>query len=299
MLRVLYFSAFIISLIFDFVGIITNLFITAVSYKTWIKSHRLSSSDMILFSLGITRFLMLGLFLLNMGYYIAAKVERSVYISVFLLVCWMFFEYTSLWFVTLLNVLYCVKISSFQPTVFLLLKRNLSLKTLWFLGACVMISAFTTLLHVMLRQTLASSTLVTERNDTSFDPNEDIVFLVVSSVLSSFVQFTINVTCASLLIHSLRRHIKKMQRNATGLWNPHTEAHVGAMKLMVCFLVLYIPHSVASLFYFLPPSVKMSWVSKAICTVISTLYPPGHSVLIIFTHRKLKTKAKKLLCCNK
>ncbi|XP_051691085.1 taste receptor type 2 member 4 [Oryctolagus cuniculus] len=281
-----------------FVGTFTSLFITVVSYKSWAKSNRNSSSDRILFSLGITRFLTLGLFLLNIIYHTVANVERSVYVSIFLLACLMFLDSVSVWFVTLLNILYCVKIANFQTSVFRLLKRNISPTTPRLLGACVLVSAFTTVLHVVLRETLPFSNFVSRRNGTMFGTSEDISSLVISSVLNSFVQLTINVTCASLLIHSLRRHIKKMQGNATGLWSPQTEAHVGAMKLMICFLVLYIPYSVTSLICFLP-YVKVDLRIRCVCIILSTLYHPGHSVLIIFTHPKLKTKAKKILCFNK
>ncbi|XP_062053624.1 taste receptor type 2 member 4 [Lepus europaeus] len=285
-------------LILIFVGIFTSLFITVVSYKSWAKSNSISSSDRILFSLGITRFLTLGLFLLNIIYHTAAGVERSVYISIFLQVCWMFLDSISVWFVTLLNILYCVKIANFRTLVFRLLRQNISPKTPRLLGACVLISAFTTLLHVVLRETLHLSNFVSKRNGTMFGTNEDILSLVISPVLSSFVQLTINVTCASLLIRSLRRHIKKMHRNATSLWSPQTEAHIGAMKLMIYFLVLYIPYSLTSLICYLP-YVKVDLRLRCVCIILSTLYYPGHSVLIIFTHPKLKTKARKILCFNK
>ncbi|XP_008509613.2 taste receptor type 2 member 4 [Equus przewalskii] len=299
MLRIFFICSVIVSVILTCVGLIVNLFIAVVNYKTWVKSHRISSSDRILFSLGITRFLMLGILLLNNVYINSLKVERSVYLSTFFLLCWIFLDSNSLWSVTLLNALYCVKITNFQHSMFLLLKRNLSPMIPRLQLACVLISAFTTLLYVLLRQTSPVPEFVTGRNSTVFNINEGILFLVTSLVSSSFLQFMINVTSASLLINSLRRHIQKMQRNATGFWNPQTEAHVGAMKLMICFLILYIPYSVAALLHYVPSSVGMNLGARSICVIVSTLYPPGHSVLIILTHRKLKTKAKKILCFNK
>ncbi|XP_008565177.1 PREDICTED: taste receptor type 2 member 4 [Galeopterus variegatus] len=299
MLQVFSFSVITASVIFNFVGIIMSLFITVVNYRTWVKNHGISSSDRILFSLGITRFLTLGLLLLSTIYFISPNVERSVYLSAFFLLCWMFLDSSSLWFVTLLNILYCVKISNFQHSVFLMLKRNISPKISRLLLICVLISAFTTLLYVVLSQTSPFPELVTRRNGTLFDMNEGILCLVASFFLSSFIQFIINVTSASLLIHSLRRHIQKMQKNATVFWHPQTEAHVGAMKLMIYFLILYIPYSIATLIHFLPSYVGMGLGVRSICRIIATLYPSVHSFLIIFTHPKLKTKARKILCFNK
>ncbi|KAF3819419.1 hypothetical protein GH733_013569, partial [Mirounga leonina] len=167
--------------------LIVNLFIAVANYQTWLKSPRISSSNRILFSLGITRFLMLGLFLFNIIYFfISPNVERL-------------------------------------------------------LLACGLISAFTTLPYVVLRQTSCFPEFVPGRNGTGCDINKSVLSLVISLVLCSFLQFFINVTSASLLIHSLRTHIQKMQKNATIFWNPQTEAHVGAMKLLIYFLILYIP----------------------------------------------------------
>nr|ANV82820.1 bitter taste receptor T2R4 [Chrysocyon brachyurus] len=299
MLQIFFLSAIIFLAILNFVGLIVNLFIAVVSYRTWLKSHRISSSNWILFSLGITRFLMLGLFLLNIIYFfISPKMERSVHLSTFFLSCWMFLDSNSLWFVTLLNALYCVKITDFQLGVFLLLKRNLSPKIPRLLLACVLISAFTTLLYVVLKQTSSLPEFVTQRNGTGCGIHGSVLSLVTSLVLRSVLQFIINVTSASLLIHSLRRHIQKMQKNTTIFWNPQTEAHVGAMKLMICFLILYIPYSVATLLHYFPYG-GMDLRTRSICLVISSFYPPGHFILIILTHHKLKTKAKKIFCFNK
>uniref|UniRef100_A0A8C8YXS4 Taste receptor type 2 n=1 Tax=Prolemur simus TaxID=1328070 RepID=A0A8C8YXS4_PROSS len=297
MLQVFYFSAIILSVIFTIVGIITSLFITVVNYKTWVKSHRISSSDRILFSLSITRVLMLGLFLLNITWFFSSHGKRSDFVTVFFMFSWMFLDSSSLWFVTLLNSLYCVKITNFQHAVFLLLKRNISPKISKLLLACVLISAFTSLLYVVLSQTSRFSELVASRNGTLFD--EGVLSLVTSLVLSSFLQLIINVTSASLLIHSLRKHIQNMQRNATGFWDPHSEAHVGAMKLMIYFLILYIPCCVANLLHYLPFNAGLDVGTKSICMIFANLYSPGHSILIIITHPKLKTKAKKILCFNK
>nr|XP_023394910.1 taste receptor type 2 member 4 [Loxodonta africana] len=300
MLPTFFFSAIIVSLILNFVGFIVSLFIAVVSYKTWVTRHSLSSSDRILFSLAISRLLMLGLFLLNVTFiFFGLNVERSVYLSTFFLLSWMFLDSSSLWFVTLLNTLYCVKIANFQHSVFLLLKRHLSPQIPRLLLACVLTPAFTTILFFVVSQTSPFPELGTRRNGTVFDISEDILSLTTWLLLGSLPQFIVNVTSASLLINSLQRHIRKMQRNATGFWNPQTEAHVGAMKLMIYFLILYIPYSVAALVHYLPSSIGTGLATRAACVIISTLYTAGHSVLLILTHPKLKTKAKKILCFNK
>ncbi|XP_069853477.1 taste receptor type 2 member 4 [Dipodomys merriami] len=281
----------------SFVGLLLNLFMTVVIYKTWVKTHRLSSSDKILFTLGITRCLMLALFMLNI-LLIFSNAERLVSFSRVLSLCWKFLDGCSLWLVTLLNGLYCVKITNFRCSVFLLLKRSISTKITRLLLGCLLISTFTTLLCFVVRLIPYFPEFVTRRNDTFFDIKEGILTFAASFALSSLFQFILNVTFASLLIHSLRRHLQRMQRNSTSFWNPQTDAHVGAMKLMIYFLILYIPYSVATMLH-LPSYIMMDFSIRAISSIISTVYLPGHSILIILTHLKLKTKAKKILCFKK
>ncbi|XP_036994921.2 taste receptor type 2 member 4 [Artibeus jamaicensis] len=287
-----------VSATLNFVGLIVNLFIAVVNCQTWVKIHRISPSDKIMFSLAITRCLTLALSVLAIICHFTFPHVRPVNLFAVLL-CWVFLDSSSLWFVTMLNVLYCVKITNLQYSVFLLLKQNLSSRTPRLLLACVLISTFTTLLYAVLRWTLQFPEFATGRNGTEFSGHEHILSLVISLFLSSFLQFIINVTSASLLINSLRRHIQTMQRNSSGFWNPQTEAHVGAMKLMVCSLLLYIPYSMAALSLHLPSSAGMDLGTRFVCMVLSAIYHPGHSVLIIVTHPKLKTKAKKILCFNK
>ncbi|XP_005875111.2 PREDICTED: probable inactive serine protease 58 [Myotis brandtii] len=76
-------SVLTISVVLDFIGLIVNLFIAVINYKTWVQSHGMSSSDRILFSLGITRFLMMGMSLVNICFFISPNVERDLQVIFF------------------------------------------------------------------------------------------------------------------------------------------------------------------------------------------------------------------------
>ncbi|XP_007522394.2 taste receptor type 2 member 4-like [Erinaceus europaeus] len=293
-------SVLIASAVFNFVGLLANLFIAVVNYKSWMQNHRISSSDRILFSLAITRFLMLGSFLLLVIYqFLFPLVLRSVFILIFSRLCWVFLESTSLWFMTLLNTLYCVKITNFQHSVFLLLKRNLSPKTPWLLLACVLISFFITLLYFVLRLTSPIPPYMLGRNNTEIDLNAEVLPILMSVALSCCLQFILNVASTSLVIKSLWQHIKMMQKNNTKFWNPRTEALAGAMKQMIYFLMAYVPHSVLMLLFYLNIAIGETVEHLTIYSFFSTLYHPGHSVLIVLTHPRLKAEAKKMLCFSR
>ncbi|KAM8980845.1 taste receptor type 2 member 4 [Sarcophilus harrisii] len=295
-----FFNIFIIifSLIQLLIGIAGNLLIMAVNCRTWIQSKNFSSFDMILCSLSITRCLCLCLMFLHlMLSLIFLESKYPEFMALIILNAWIFLDSWSLWIVTLLNAFYCVKIASFNHSLFLWLKRNLSMKTPWLLLACLLVPLFSHFLSLLIskipnpfQENVSNSTMVSTR---------DSIFLMVAPVILSFsLQFIINLVSCSLLISSLRKHMQKMQKNANSFWNPQTKAHVGAMKVMIYFLILYIPYSIARLIVFLPSlGIKNFWL-RGILTVVNCSYSPGHTIFIILLHPKLKARVKNILWCN-
>ncbi|XP_051856800.1 taste receptor type 2 member 4 [Antechinus flavipes] len=295
-----FFNIFIIifSLIQLLIGIVGNLLIMTVNCRTWIQSKNFSSFDMILCNLSITRCICLCLmFLYLMCHLIFLESKYPELMAVIILNAWIFLDSWSLWIVTLLNTFYCVKIASFNHSLFLWLKRNLSMKTPWLLVACLLVPLFSHFLSLLIskipnsiQENVSNSTMVSTR---------DSVFLMMAPVILSFsLQFIINLVSCSLLISSLRKHMQEMQKNANSFWNPQTKAHVGAMKVMIYFLILYIPYSIARLIVFLPSlEIKNFWL-RGILTVINCSYSPGHTIFIILLHPKLKARVKNILWCN-
>ncbi|XP_074122785.1 taste receptor type 2 member 4 [Sminthopsis crassicaudata] len=295
-----FFNIFVLtfSLIQLLIGIIGNLLIMTVNCRTWIQSKNFSSFDMILCSLSITRCICLCLMFLHLMFnlfFLESKYPE--FMAIIILNAWIFLDSWSLWIVTLLNTFYCVKIASFNHSLFLWLKRNLSMKTPWLLIACLLVPLFSHFLSLLiskipnsLQENVSNSTMVSTR---------DSIFLMMAPVILSFsLQFIINLVSCSLLISSLRKHMQEMQKNANSFWNPQTKAHVGAMKVMIYFLILYIPYSIARLIVFLPSlGIRNYWL-RGILTVINCSYSPGHTIFIILLHPKLKARVKNILWCN-
>ncbi|CAO2603290.1 Taste receptor type 2 member 4 [Lemmus lemmus] len=290
-------AVFLILIVTEFIlGNLVNGFIGLVNGSHWFKNKKISLFDFIITSLALFRIILLWIiFIDGLIIVFSYHTHDSGIVMQLIDVLWTFTNHFSLWLFSCLGVFYCLKITNFQHPVFILLKRTISAKTSGLLLACLLISAFTTLLYLMLTRMSRFPEHTTGRNDTLFDLSEGIFTLAASLILSSLLQFVLNVTFASLLIHSLRRHIQTMKRNTTGFWNPQVEAHVGAMRLMICFLLLYIPYSIAALLYF-PSYARKSLRVHTVSMVISAAYAPGHSVLLIITHHKLRAKAKKIFC---
>ncbi|XP_074051221.1 taste receptor type 2 member 4 [Macrotis lagotis] len=283
------------------IGIVGNLLIMIVNFRTWIKSKSLCSFDMILSGLSITRCISLCLMFLHLLFsLISLDSEYHEFITVIILNTWIFLDSCSLWIVTLLNIFYCVKIANFNYFLFCWLKRNVSLKTPWLLLACLLVPVFLNFLSILSSKIPNSfgSTQENVRNSTMVSTRDSIFLMFAPVVLSFSLQFVINLVSCSVLISSLRSHMQKMLKNANNFWNPQTEAHVGAMKVMIYFLILYVPYSIAQVIIFLPSfGIRNYWI-KVILMMINCTYSPGHTIFIILLHPKLKARIKNILWCN-
>uniref|UniRef100_G3VNQ2 Taste receptor type 2 n=1 Tax=Sarcophilus harrisii TaxID=9305 RepID=G3VNQ2_SARHA len=238
-----FFNIFIIifSLIQLLIGIAGNLLIMAVNCRTWIQSKNFSSFDMILCSLSITRCLCLCLMFLHlMLSLIFLESKYPEFMALIILNAWIFLDSWSLWIVTLLNAFYCVKIASFNHSLFLWLKRNLSMKTPWLLLACLLVPLFSHFLSLLIskipnpfQENVSNSTM----------HYLQIFWLKMGSLLSFFVLLL----SSAMLIISLNRHHRRMLHHMESRKDARAKAHVAALKSLISFL-LYIIYFLAAPF---------------------------------------------------
>lgn len=106
--------------------------------------------------------------------------------------------------------------------------------------------------------------------------------------LLTLFPFSVSLVSFLLLILSLRRHTRQMRLNATGCRDPSIDAHVGAMKAVISFLLLFIAYYlsflVATSSYFMPETE----LAVIIGELIAVIYPSSHSFILILGNNKLR-----------
>lgn len=106
--------------------------------------------------------------------------------------------------------------------------------------------------------------------------------------LVTLFPFSVSLISFLLLILSLWRHTRQMQLNASGHRDPSSEAHVGAMKAVISFLLLFIAYHLAFLIatssYFMPETE----LAVIFGELIALIYPSGHSFILILGNNKLR-----------
>ncbi|XP_068943108.1 taste receptor type 2 member 40-like [Petaurus breviceps papuanus] len=279
-------------------GFIGNGFIVTTNAVEWFRSKTLSTSDSILTVLSCSRILLQFWMMMENTYSLLFRLsysQNTVYKT--FKVIFMFLTYSNLWFAAWLSVFYCVKIANFTHPLFLRLRWRIAGLMPWLLCLSVFISFFCSLpltkdiYNVYINTSIQASSSNTREKKYFTETN--VVNLAIIYNLTIFIPLIMFICAATLLIISLKRHTLQMKSNAQGIRNPSMEAHLGAIKAISFFLLLYIFNFVALMLY-MANVLNTNSFGSVLCRIIMAAYPAGHSILLIFGNPKLRRTWKKL-----
>ncbi|XP_039386733.1 taste receptor type 2 member 1-like [Mauremys reevesii] len=280
-------------------GIIANGLIIIVNCTEWIRSRKLTCCDMILTSLGISRFFIQWTMFVHNIFALSPVMNGECAIQRNLYIFSMYLNTLSLWFATWLSVFYCVKIANFSQPLFLWLKQRISGLVPQLLMSSLLVSLVTCLfsVNVIGRKYIGNSTNNLSGNtrvECSHNVNSS-SGLVILYMLGYSFPFFIFVVSAVLLIISLWRHTKRMEKNTSISRDTITEAHVSVIKGLIAFIFFYISYFVATVLFLLQIFAHTSLYFTWFCVVVVAAYPSGHSVILILGNPKLKRVAVRAL----
>ncbi|XP_044866255.1 taste receptor type 2 member 7-like [Mauremys mutica] len=294
------FSVIIIGLIIlgieSITGIIANGLMIIVNCREWIRNRKLTCCDVILTSLGISRFFLQCIIMINSTFFhLFPEMNEQCAVSRPLTVVWMFLNILSLWFATWLSVFYCVKIANFSQPLFLWLKQRISGLVPQLLMGSFLVSLVTCLpsINAIERKyidhsmnNLSGNTIKECRYKVDLSSS-----LFILSMLGYSSPFIIFIISSVLLITSLWRHSKRMEKTTSSSGDTVTEAHVRAIKGLISFIFFYISYFVIILILLLDLFTNF----VPLLTVILAAYPSGHTVILILGNPKLKRVAMRAL----
>ncbi|XP_074428690.1 taste receptor type 2 member 40-like [Larus michahellis] len=271
-------------------GIFGNGFITAVNIINWIKSKKISSADMILIFLSISRFILQMTILMHI---------HSLYFADEFKLASMYKAHASLWFSSWLYVLYCVKIINATQWLLLQIKLRMAGMVPWLLLGSLVVSSGTSLplLWITPSTYICSSTGNCRENSTAHTTDWDSshLYLLLLYFVGCFFPLVLSVVTSALLITSLWKHTKKMQYYVDTIRDPLIDVHLTAIKSIISFLILYLSSFVAQILLILSTSQSKDDVKVAVSLVVVGAYPSIHSIILIIVNSKLKL-AFRMLC---
>ncbi|KAG8445899.1 hypothetical protein GDO86_010623, partial [Hymenochirus boettgeri] len=255
---------------------IVNGFIVVTSLLEWKAKQSLKTTDTVLMCLGLTRLS----FNLSSALWLLPGVEAFFYVM------WHFLNWSSLWFVSLLSVIYCVKITNYKNCVFIYMKLNISKLLKWLiLGNLVTSLVFALLFQFTwkeLSQCWINSTEST-LNSTTCVTNTFLVMSLFIYYLGSSLPFIMFCITALLVIHSLLSHTQQIRSSGTGLESAHLKAHFSVLKKMVFSFTLYIAYFLSDAFNFTQPLGIVTF-GFAFSNLMPDFYTLVHSMFIIYSN---------------
>ncbi|XP_037374373.1 taste receptor type 2 member 38 [Talpa occidentalis] len=290
-------GVFLVLSVLEFaVGILANAFIFLVNLWDVVRRQPLSSCDLVLLGLSLTRLFLQGLLFLDaiqLTHVQQMKDPLNVSYQTIIML-WMIIKQASLWLATCLSLLYCSKIVRFSYTFLVCLVCWIPRKLPHMLLGALLIScvciAFCLWDYFSRPGLIVVATGVMNH---SKELNVQIVqlhffhsFLICS--LGAIPPFLIFVISSGVLIVSLGGHLRTMRAITRDSRDPSLEAHIRALKSLASFLCLYVVSFCAAL---VSVPLLMLWKHKLgvmVCVGVMAACPSGHSVILISGNPKLR-----------
>ncbi|XP_043859580.1 taste receptor type 2 member 7-like [Dromiciops gliroides] len=285
-------------------GILGNGFMVLVNGIVWIKNKKLATGELILLFLAICR---LGLLctLIWSSFLLVFNPDELLRSAVKVVdIFWLLTHISSTWFATCLSVFYFLKIAHFSHPLFLWLKWRIN-QVVCMLQVGPLLFSLSIDLSLLER---AYYYLISRGNNTKTSQefqvsgNQYITIQAIMNFLSLF-PFCLSLVSFSFLMLSLWRHTCQMKLHATGSRDPSTEAHVRAVKATLSFLILLVLFILGSLISQWSYSFPNRKLAVAVSIPLMSLYPSGHSLILILYNNKLRQTALKMWwpgkCCLK
>ncbi|XP_072506379.1 taste receptor type 2 member 134-like [Notamacropus eugenii] len=284
----------IVFLLESTIGIIGNGFIIIVLGREWVQYWTLPSGDMILASLGISRFFLqwVAIFTNFDTYFFLTS--KKLYFDIF----WNFANMVSFWFTTCLAVFYCVKISSFTHPIFLWLKWRISRIVPWLLLWSLLIP---TLIYISVYVKIylvfqLSDTGNYSKKITLYDITRALEwnFLMPLQMFTLLIPFLFFLSSIILLISSLCQHLRNMKHHNADHQQPSMQVHVTTLKslffLIIFFTSYFLPLIITAI---APISVCSSWYWVWEVVIYSGI--SIHPAFLILKSSKLRRALKNML----
>ncbi|KAG8445895.1 hypothetical protein GDO86_010620 [Hymenochirus boettgeri] len=263
---------------------IVNGFIVVTSLLEWKTKQSLKPTDTVLMCLGVTRILFNFISTLS---FMPQWSHRQVFI---IYDVWFYLNWSGLWFVSLLSVIYCVKITNYNNCVFIYMKLNISKLLKWLILGNVLISLILTLMLEFIKdvspQYWSNSTGSILKNSTETDIfHFSFIFKLIYHLEASlpFIMFCV---AALLVIRSLLSHTQQIRSSGTGLESSHLKAHFSVLKKMVFSFTLYIA-------YFASDAFALEQLESLTVIIFSFVMPAFftliHSGFLVYSNTRLST----------
>ncbi|XP_069820259.1 taste receptor type 2 member 40-like [Dendropsophus ebraccatus] len=275
-------------------GTFTNCVIVSVNLVEKVKGKNLSSSDLILVTLGLSnitfQFVMTAndfLSLLRSDLYYSDEVYATFNALLFLPI------YASFWFTVCLCVNYCLQIVIFTNPLLVRLKLETPKLVPCFLVTAVLVAVAISVPAIWSTYREIPQDAPWNQSLESSVPKLSISYLLPSNILGCTIPLILVGISNGLILKSLGTNGKNIE-NISNTVSPRTEARERAARTVGCLLFLYSIFYISEIFMFVdlfPPNSPGFCVSL----MVIYIYSPAQSVILILGSPKLKKAMQSFL----
>ncbi|KAM5255773.1 LOW QUALITY PROTEIN: taste receptor type 2 member 5 [Ctenodactylus gundi] len=270
------------------IGLVGNGVLVAWSFREKIRKVEGFSYNLIVLGLASCRFLLQWLMMLDL--ILLPYFENNCWLR-YLNIFWAIFSQASLWFATFLSVFYCKKITTFTHPALWLKQRAHSL-CLWCLLGHILIN----LLHIfsigIKPYGLSQGNSSVPYCLSSWCWHYHLIFQLT---VGNWFPVMLLLISSAVLIVSLYRHHRRMTVHTAGRRDARTQAHIGALKSLGCFLTLHLVYIMASPFSVTSQYSPGDLTRVLISETLMAAYPSLHSVVLIMGIPKVRQTCQKIL----
>uniref|UniRef100_A0A8C5MEP4 Taste receptor type 2 n=1 Tax=Leptobrachium leishanense TaxID=445787 RepID=A0A8C5MEP4_9ANUR len=254
-------------------GIMVNVFIAAVNYLDWLKGRKIKACEKVICVLALSRMcyvcislIRVSLFVSRQGNAIMNYVFAFVHISV---------NYTGLWYLTLLSVLFVLKIADCKRALFIRLKAVITRRLPCFIVGVTLLAFCKATMRVWGLQKMANAQPYNLTNEACRP--QFCLSILYAAAMGNFGPFVIYSVSFIMLVTSLGRHVIRMRSSDNSLSTTNLDRYNATIKsLAVCYLMfgLHVAADVLGATYY--PCIGMSGFYVLVC-----VFPNLHSAYLI------------------
>uniref|UniRef100_A0A8C5MK33 Taste receptor type 2 n=1 Tax=Leptobrachium leishanense TaxID=445787 RepID=A0A8C5MK33_9ANUR len=278
----IYDITFLVLCVFVFIAGLINLFIVAVDFLDWLRGRKIKACEKIQFVLALSRICYLCFSLMQVlmpvsdNWFIRLYIVPSISVSI---------NYTGLWYLTLMSVLFFLKIADCKHVLFIRLKVVMTRRLMCFIVGVTLISVANAGLRVWVWQSYFNDTQPRTLTNATCMPQFSMSFLFGATVGNSgpFILYSVSFI---MLVTSLPQHVIRMRSSDTGLSTTNLDSYNVAIKsLVVCFLIfsLQVGSNVLG-------TTFMSCFGMSGLLIYANVSPALHSVYLIYRKPKLRQR---------
>uniref|UniRef100_A0A6J0SI67 Taste receptor type 2 n=1 Tax=Pogona vitticeps TaxID=103695 RepID=A0A6J0SI67_9SAUR len=281
------------------VGLLGNGFITAVNGHRWLRKRKMLPCDLLLTSLGISRFLLEVISLMGcVLYYISSEISLDSYAGAVIHFSWIFLNMTSLWCATWLSVFYCLKVANFTNPLFIWLKLRVNTLMPRLLG--MSITVFTIFILPPFVDYSINKKWCNQTGTLPANASQSAICKTISGLFGppqlvfGSINFSINVTASILLLLSLWKHMRNLKNSSADVKDLSTQVHINVMKPLLFSLFLYLLYFPGMVFFTMN-IFTFGRNESLFPRLLLSAFPSAHSIILIVTNPKLKEVSARIL----